>query len=344
MRILICSDHWGELAASEVTSAIAAGWQERQPSADVVALPFSSGGLGFVVTLAQAMGANMPLPQQDWLLRDGDTYYVDGALLTSGADSRPLGMALADSIASGARRIVVGIGDAAMVDGGAGLLHALGNSDDLAIALPRALELTKGVELVAAYKEDAMLLGLKGASASAVETLGWSKQDAQDNERRIGDFADAVRRVAPPRQDLLSGKPHRHDHDAGSGAGGGVGYALAVLGARLMPGADCFAEAVGMARHLARADLVVVGTRVLDWRSVADDTVATVVHAATAIPVPAIVLAREIELGRRETMSLGASATYALIDARSLRHRQQPDDRAGLVALARRVAGTWSAT
>jgi glycerate kinase len=341
---LICSDRWGELAASEVTSAIATGWQERQPAAEVVSLPFSSGGFGFVAALASALGANTPLPQPDWLFRDADTHYLDGSLLTSGSDSQPLGMALADSVTAGARRIVVGVGDAAMVDGGAGLLHALGDSDDLTIALPRALQRTKGVEVVAAYKEDIMLLGLKGASASAVETLGWSKQDAQDSEQRIGDFADAVRRVAPPRRDLLSGKVHRHDHDAGSGAGGGVGYALAILGARLVPGADCFAEIVGLAGRVIESDLVVVGTGTFDWRSLADDTVATVVRAATAVPTPAILLAREVEVGRRETMSLGASAAYPLVDPRSLRQQDNLDDRAGLVALARRVAGTWSAT
>lgn len=343
MRVLICSDHWGDLPASDITSAIAQGWRARQPKADVTAVPFSSGGAGFVAALSHALEPD-PQPQKDWSLWSNGTTYLDGAVLTSGDDSTPLGTAIASAIADGARRIVVGVGDAAGVDGGARLVTALGGSDDLAVALPKANEVTRSVQLIAAYREDIALVGLKGASATAVDTLGWTKQQAQDNERQIGEFADRVRRILPPRTDLLTGKEHRLENEPGSGAGGGVGFALATLGARLLPGADFFAETVGLSRLVAGADLVVAATDVLDWRSVADDVVATAVHAAVAAAIPAIVLAGRVDLGRRETMSLGASAAYPLVDPHTVRRHIDPDRRAALAALAHRVAGTWSAT
>jgi len=340
MRVLICSDRWNDLTATEVTAAITDSWRARQPTADVVGLPFSSGGRGFV----RALAASVPgATDQVWRLRDGTTDYLDGALLTANGDSAELGRALAGSIADGARRIVIGLGDAAGVDGGAGLIHALSGSDDLGTALPQAVERTREVELVAAYREDIPLLGLKGASASAVDHLGWSRQAAQDNERRIGDFAESVRRVLPPPRDLLSGHVRRVDRAEGSGAGGGAGFALATLGARLVPGAEVFADAVGLPAQVGQSDLVVVGTRVFDWRSLAADTVATVVHAAADAARPSIVLAEEAEVGRRETMSLGASAAYSIVDPRSLRPREPQDTLVALSALARRVAGTWSA-
>lgn len=344
MRIVICSDHWGDLPGTAVTAAIAQGWRARQPEADVIPVPFSSGGAGFVAALACALDADPQPPQTDWSLWHDGVAYLDGAALTAGQDSAPLGSALAEVVADGARRIVVGVGDAAGVDGGAGMLRALGGSDDLAVALAHAHDVLQDVQLVAAYREDMALVGLKGASATAVQTLGWTKQQAQDNERRIGAFADQVRRTLPVREDLLSGKVHRLENDAGSGAGGGSGFALAALGARLLPGADFFAETIGVDRLIRTVGLVVAATQTFDWRSLADDVVATTVRIATAGAIPAIVLAERVELGRRETMSLGASAAYSLVDPHSMRRRIDPDKCAALDALARRVAGTWSAT
>ena len=340
MKVLICGDRWDDLAATDVTSAIADGWRARQPVAEVLPLPFSSGGAGFVDCLAASLSVT---PDEVWRLRAGATDHLDGGRLTAAGDSGPLGSAIATSISEGARRVVVGIGEAAGVDGGAGLIHALGDSDDLEVALPRAVERTAGVELVAAYRADTPLLGLKGASAVAVDALGWSRQQAQDHERLIGEFADRVRRIRPPRTDLLTGRAPRLDLDPGSGAGGGAGFALAAIGARLRPGADVFAEIVGLRDQVAGADLVVVATQVFDWRSLAYDTVATVVQAAVDDATPAILLAHEVEVGRRETMSLGASAAYSVVDPRSLRDRGETDPLAALTALARRVAGTWSA-
>lgn len=344
VRLLICSDHWGDLPAADITAAIGQGWHARQPDADLTTLPFSSGGTGFVAALSHALKADPQAPQTNWSLWHNGSVYLDGASLAAGGDSAPLGSAIATAIADGAQRIVVGVGDAAGVDGGAGLVRAVGDSDDLAVALPRASAVTRSVELVAAYQEDIGLLGLQGASAAAVDTLGWTKQQAQDNEARIGEFADRVRRILPPRTDLLTGKVHRLDRDPGSGAGGGVGFALGVLGARLVSGADFFAKAVGLEEYVAGADLVVVATPVFDWRSLADDTVATAVQTAAATATPAIVLAERVDVGRRETMSLGASAAYPLVDPYNVRRRVDPDKCAALAELARRVAGTWSAT
>ena len=340
VKVLICGDRWDELTATEVTSAIADGWRARRPAVEVVTLPFSAGGSGFVDCVAACLSGT---PDEVWRLRASGTDYLDGGRLTADGDSRPLGSAIAASIEDGARRIVIGLGEAPDVDGGAGLIHSLGGSADLQVALPQAAARTQGVELIVAHRGDTPLLGLKGASATAVETLGWSTQQAQDHERRIGEFADRVRRILPPRTDLLSGKVQRTDLDPGSGAGGGAGFALAALGARLLPGADVFAETVGLRAHIAASDLVVVATQVFDWRSLAYDTVATVVRAAVEAAVPAIVLAHDVEVGRRETMSLGASAAYGIVDPRSLRRGAAADPVAGLIALARRVAGTWSA-
>src|SRR5690606_41674177 len=53
----------------------------------------------------------------------------------------------------------------------------------------------------------------------------------------------------------------------GAGAGGGIGFGLALLGARLVPGAQLVAEAVDLAGKVAASDLVVTGEGRFDWQS-----------------------------------------------------------------------------
>ncbi|NNG39807.1 hypothetical protein HJ588_11045 [Flexivirga sp. ID2601S] len=339
MRVLICSDHWADLSADAVTAAIAEGWQQRQPDVEVEAVPFSAGGVGFVDAVERALGGAVGAAGH--LDHDGVTY-LDAAELSPGGDSTRLGHAIGAALDQGAGRVVVGVGEVAGVDGGHGLITALGGHPDLAVALPAARERLTGIRLTAACDTDIPLLGLQGAAAAAVEGLGWSKQQAQDRERSMGAYADQVRRLIPARKDLLTGKEHRADREAGAGAGGGIGFALAALGGRLRPGPELFAETVGLADRVAASDLVVVGTRVFDWRSLEHAVVATVVGAAGDAARPSLVLAEQVEVGRRETMSLGASAAYALVDPMSRRPAPaRADLPQALQAMARRLAGTW---
>lgn len=269
-----------------------------------------------------------------------------------------VGQLLLAARAEGARRIVVGLGGSGTNDAGAGMLCALGagSPEDLGrggLALrdlgPDSLNALDGIradwagiEIVAATDVDNPLLGLKGASAVFGPQKGASPQLAQDLEGALGHFADRVWRHLPEGTDLLSGKPRRLDKEPGAGAAGGLGYGLFVLGARRRSGVDLALEAVGFADLVAAADLVVTGEGCLDWQSLRGKVVAGVAGAAMASATPAIVIAGQVKIGRREGMGIGLSGMYAVAADPRAEEAAFADPVGTLTARARRVARTWS--
>ncbi len=383
MRVVIAPDRFaGTLTAAEAADAIAAGWLETAPRDDLVLLPLSDGGAGFLDVVAAALDGEMlavtvddpmrrPVPaavlvtEQEGLR----TAYLDvsqacGPHLLGAAErdatstvSTGVGQLLEAAVGSGARRVVVGVGAVACHDAGAGLLAALGvgpgrlGCGGLGLSELTATDLTglseavrrfHEVDLVLATPADLPLLGLQGASAVDAESRGASPEQAQALEFAFGHFADLVRQARPERTDLLTGRPRRVDKEPGAGAGGGLGYALLLLGARRASGVDVVIEAVGLAAALASADLVVTGEGTYDWQSLGDRVVAGVARLALESAVPSIVIAGQVSVGRRERMSAGLSGTYAVADRPEQVAAALADPAGTLQARAARVASTWS--
>ncbi|WKV16584.1 glycerate kinase [Janibacter limosus] len=255
-------------------------------------------------------------------------------------------------------RIVVGLGGSSTNDAGAGMLAALGAGprDVLAgggaglIATREgdpagpaaARERFAGVELVAATDVASPLLGLQGASAIFSEQKGATPEQSQVLEGALGHFADRVRRVLPPGTDLLSGRERRLDKEPGAGAAGGVGFGLMLPGARRASGVEIVLEAVGMSRLVAAADPVITGEGSLDWQSLQGKVVAGVAELAAAHATPAVALAGQVLIGRRESMALGLSGAYAVADREEDVEAAMADPVGTLRARAERVAVTWS--
>lgn len=256
----------------------------------------------------------------------------------------------------GAERVVVGLGGEAAHDGGAGMLAALagsssprlrGGGEALAQITPDALALLPGlreeldgVEIVAAYDDPCPLLGLAGTSATTAEDKGAGPQQAQRLERCLGDLAHAVRHVLA---ELVDGAaPSGPAAVAGAGAGGGIGYALAVLGARLEPAAAFVLDLLDVAARIAGSDLVVLGQAVLDWRSLRGSLVTEMCRRAAAQAVPVIVVAGQVQVGRREAQSVGVDAVYALARTAQEAAAVSAGPSQALAERAARVARTWS--
>jgi len=317
------------------------------------------------------------------------TAYVEaahavGPMLVAPADRDPgrgtssgVGELLALARSTGARRVVVGVADAATTDAGAGMLAALGvggRSPGAPTAGPDALtggglaagavtdvDLAglddvrrewSGVELVVACGVDLPLLGMHGTAAGAT-AQGASVEESQALERALGHFAHAAVAALGPgavRPDLLAGpRSGRAAAPAarltglpGAGAGGGLGFGLALLGARLHPGAALVADEVGLAARLGDVDLAVTGAAAVDPRSLHDGVIETVAQRAMGHGVPTVVIAGEVLVGRRELASAGVSAAYPVTETAEAR-RAAADDPAGVLASrAGRVARTWS--
>ena len=285
------------------------------------------------------------------LVPDGDR---DAGHFTSAGAGELLDLALS----TGPSSIVVGLGPTATHDAGAGLLAALGagrtaaltrgglalaevGADDLD-GLAAARERFREVRLVVASRATLPLLGFQGASAVEAETRGATPQQAQALEAAFGRWVHVVGQQLRQPRDLVSGAPRRLDREPGAGAGGGLGYALLLLGARRVDGAGLVADLIGLSPLLRDADLVVTGEGCFDGRSLRDSVPAAVSARAMAAGIPAVVLAGQVTVGRREAMTAGLSGAYAVCDRPADLPSTLADPAGTLEARAARVATTWS--
>lgn len=384
MRVVIAPDRFaGTLSAREAAEAIAAGWSRSAPADELVTAPLSDGGPGFVEVLAERLSGHTlaltvsdprgrPVPATVLVVeQDGvRTAYVEaeqvcGAHLLGDAERDPaststygVGQLLRAAVEHGARRVVVGLGDSAAIDAGAGLLAALGAGPPERLArggralgdvTPRDLdglhaadERLRGVEIVCATEVDAPLLGLQGASATFGPQQGATPEAAQALEAALGSFANVVRQVRPGRPDLLTGAPVRLDRRLGAGAAGGLGYALTLLGGRIVSGVDTVLSALGFDLLLSQADLVVTGEGRFERRSLRGTVVTGVASAAAAQGIPVVVVAGVVQVGRREAMSVGINGLYAVADTADQVSAALADPAGRLADRAARVARTWS--
>lgn len=364
MRVLIAPDRFGSLTGVEAARTIAAGWRERAPHVQVETVPQSAGGPGFLGAVEAATGGTLEMvplaargvpvvstlrQAQDTALRqaqdtarstDGAVYVEAAEVVGADKDSAALGELLGRLAEGSAARVVIGVGGMRTLDGGRGLVERLGGDP------ASARERIAGLEIVVAADTDRVLLGLQGACASAVQELGLSSEQAQEAERGMGEWVDQVRRTLPPPTDLLSGLPQRLDRLPGAGAGGGAAFALAALGATIRPGPELVAEVTGLAGATRGAAVAVTATTSYDWTVLQHSVAEHVARAAAATAVPAILLAHDVQVGRRETMSLGFAGSYSVLPSGRIQPpgevRSAHEDEQALRALARRVAGTWT--
>lgn len=259
---------------------------------------------------------------------------------------------------AGARRIVVGLGGSGTNDGGAGMLAWLarragvtrrealtrrlsgGGAALRGCSVPEVADLAAlraswaDVELILAADVDAPLLGFRGASAGFAEQKGATAGQAQELDRALGDFASSA--VA------ACGLPQRLVAEPGAGAAGGLGFGLLLLGARRVAGSQAVLDAVGMGERLRRCDLVVTGEGSFDWQSLRGKVVAGVARVAREAGTPVVVLAGQVQVGRRELAAAGIEAAYPVARTPADVAAALADPAGRLAARAERVARTWS--
>ncbi len=329
------------------------------------------GGTTVATTVSDPLGREVPAAVLVVDLDGRRTAFVEAAqaigLHLLGADERDprltstwgVGELVEAALTAGATRVVVGVGGGATNDGGAGLLAALGAGPasalargglalaqapaDALVGLPAVLDRLAGVDLVLATDEVTPLLGLAGTSAVDAPGKGASPEAAQALEAALGHFTDLLARALPPAPlDLLTGTPRRLDREPGAGAAGGLGHALLALGARQVGAVAEVLRLAGFDVAAAGSDLVVTATGCLDWTSTRGSVVSGVAEATMATGRPAVVVAGEVLVGRRETMAMGLAGCYAVAEHPREVEAMVADPVATLVARTERVARTWS--
>ena len=277
-----------------------------------------------------------------------------------------VGELIGAALAAGASRIVIGLGGSSTNDGGAGMLAGLGlrasvlrsgggaleamTAADLA-GLAALRDRLGSVDLVAAVDVDVPLLGLHGASAGFAAQKGATAEQAQALERALGNFAHAVGQTLAPGsfQRNAPGLALGEVPDArvlarlpGAGAAGGLGFGLAALGARLLPGAEVVADAIGLDRRAGDADVLVTGEGTVDWQSLHGKVVSAVASRGLAHGTPVVVVPGQSHLGRREWAAAGISAVYPVAERPEQVAASLADPAGTLEARTERVARTWS--
>jgi glycerate kinase len=360
----------GTLSAVEAAEAIKAGWEQVAPGDELVLLPLSDGGPGFVDVLSTVLaGRTVPVPTTDALGRPvvgavliaGDTAYVESAQanglhLLAAAERDPLattsygiGALLAAAVEGGAATVVVGLGGSATNDAGMGMLAALGVTplDAAGRVLPYGglplaeldrLEGTaqlRGATLVAATDVDNPLCGPHGATAVFGPQKGLRPQDLDRLDAALARWAEVAARDLPGAPADLVDRP-------GAGAAGGLGAAFLALGGSRRSGLELVADAVDLAGTLAETDLVITGEGSFDFQSLRGKVPGSVAAAATAHGVPCLVLAGQVALGRQEIAAAGVEKAYSVAEQAGSIEAALERPAARLSELAAAVAREWS--
>jgi len=352
----------GTLSAVQAARAISSGWARRAPDDELVQVPMSDGGPGFLDVLHAALGGELhpvtvtgpygaSIPAM--ILRVGDTAYVESAQAAGlhltepdrrdpeRATTKGLGEVLAHAVAAGAARVVVGLGGSATNDAGAGLLAALGATSEggpldrgpAGLAAVTSVELSapqalfQDVELVLASDVDNPLLGINGATKIYGPQKGLPEERLVTVDAWLQRFAEVTDRKLAAQK--------------GTGAAGGLGFALMLLGGTRCAGVSLVAEAVGLPERVRGADLVVTGEGAFDFSSRSGKVPYGVAEVAAQNLVPCIALAGQVLVGSREMRALGVESAYSLVELVG-EERALGAPAESLAELAMRTARTWS--
>lgn len=315
----------GTLSAAEAARAIADGWTSVRPSDEVVLAPMADGGEGLLdVVLSAVPGAERREDEvadargmatmAAWALLPDGRAVIECAQACGLSRLAPerrnprltttygVGQLIAAARDAGAREIVVGVGGTATVDGGCGMVGALGHrvlradSNRVKVGgefVAQAVRIEPapplGARVIAALDVDTPLLGPEGAAEVFGPQKGAGPDDVPVLEAALAAFADAVERDLP-------GGPWRDQ--PGAGAGGGLGFALmAFLGAQVVPGARVVAELVGLPAAVGGAGVVITGEGALDRQTAAGKAPAMVAAMARASGARVFAIAGRIQDG-----------------------------------------------
>lgn len=174
-----------------------------------------------------------------------------------------------------------------------------------------------GIDLIGVVSADQLTLPLVGARGVAARAGFASGEDRAQVLARDAAYAQLAERL-------------QVEPGPGAGAAGGGGLLVLALGGRLASAPQVLAELSGLEHSLAQADLVVLVMAALDFGGTGVALARVVAGWAESAAVACIVVAERMVVSARELRSWGIESGYGLTPG---------DD---LVALARRVAATWS--
>ena len=273
-KVIIAIDSFkGCLTSAEANEAAAEAIRSRMNDAEIVQVPVSDGGEGFLEAFRAAIGGTeIKVATKDALMRtiiasyllQGETAVIEiaqasGLTLLQKDERNPLvatsygtGLMLADAVRKGAKHIIVGLGGSATSDAGIGMLRALIDTFTPSHSARRwdDIEALKDVRFTIATDVKNPLCGKDGAACVFAPQKGATPDMVRQLDERARRFAE------------ISAKHFGYDrqNSAGAGAAGGIGYAfLQYMNATCKSGIDLLLETIHFKEMVKEANLVITG-------------------------------------------------------------------------------------
>ena len=297
MKIIVAIDSFkGCLSSMEANEAAAEGIREILPNAEVVQVPVSDGGEGYMEAFHAAIGGELvEVTVRDPLMRPVVAKYLlqnemavieiaqaSGLTLLTNEERNPMvatsygtGQLVADAVRKGAEHIIVGLGGSATSDAGMGMLHAL--IDTFAKQKTWGdIEELKDVRFTIASDVKNPLCGEKGAAHVFAPQKGATPEMVVALDERARKFAD------------ISARHFGYDRSqmAGAGAAGGLGYAfLQYLNARSMSGIQLLLNTIRFKELAENADFIITGEGSADRQTLMGKLPMGILEQSGQVPV-----------------------------------------------------------
>lgn len=345
MKILIAANAFKQsLTAAEASAAIHEGLLQSGLRANCQRLPIADGGNGTLDAFLAAGGERIsvevfdplmrPIQADYGLLPGGKTAVIEmakasGLELLAPDELNPLiassygaGQLMADALARGIERIIVGLGGSATVDGGMGCLQALGLSVRDAsgneirrggqglgdIARVDAAGMDAGwrdVDIIIASDVDNPTLGEKGAARVFGPQKGADPamiEVLEQNLRHCFTVLFEQRGI------------DRRQVKGGGAAGAFAAGLMAFFACKIVSGIELVLEHNRFVEHLADSDLVITGEGRMDAQTMDGKGPVGVARLAGKYGVPAIALVGGLNLHDSICHQAGIQAVFPIVD------------------------------
>lgn len=341
-KIIVAIDSFkGCLTSIEANRAAVEGILARMPETEVLPIPVSDGGEGWLEafrsptptpspvgrgtsptpTLPSREGVVVEVDVRDPLMRHvtapylvmGDTAVIEmakasGLTLLNEEERNPMiatsygtGQLVADAVRRGCRHIIVGLGGSATSDCGIGMLRAIIDNFAKHGSWIDVHELD-AVHFTIATDVTNPLCGENGAAHVFAPQKGATQEMVQLLDARAKRFAEvSARHFGYDRQ-----------KEPGAGAAGGLGYAfLQYMNAERRSGIDLLLDTIGFDRLLDSASLVITGEGTSDRQTLMGKVPYGILQRAKAHQVPVALIAGRIE-DRQELLHAGFSQVLCI--------------------------------
>ena len=317
-KVIVAIDSFkGCLSSVEANKAAAEAVWQVMPDAEVVQIPVSDGGEGWLEAFRHALGGELvEIPVKDPLMRTILAHYLvkddtavieiaqaSGLPLLTSEERNPLratsygtGQMVVDAVRRGCKHLIVGLGGSATSDCGKGMLKAIietfakyGNWDEV-----KALQ---DVQFTIATDVTNPLCGELGAAHVFAPQKGATPEMVLRLDEQAKLFAElSARHFGFDRQNV-----------PGAGAAGGLGYAfLQYMNADCRSGIELLLEAVDFSSLLSDAQLVITGEGSADRQTLMGKLPFGILQTALRQQVPVALIAGRIK-DRQQLLDAGFS-------------------------------------